>query len=249
VIGGGRRLGVTFIEVCVSVVLLAVAVIPIFGLITGGLVRTDINASYTTASQLLQGVMSNLLSDSFSFYSIPQSDLTKYRQADGSVAADPRLDPVFGHDNFQTEMQMRFILKNGLRFDIELWVANYDQAGDILFTHLETPMVNYYSDPDSMLKLVLDATDYRADGYSPFHPSLQASQLITGSAWASTIVSSDQSAFTELTDDGSGSMVYNNFKKLVLRVSWTTGRSYRRGQTQQHTRELWLVSFRANLSE
>lgn len=250
-VGTRRRgpAGTSFIEIVLATVVMALALIPVFALITGGLVRTDLNVSYTTGSQILRSVMSNLLSDSFRFNDIPVSAAGTYRDPSGSVAADPRLDPVFSGDAYEIDgtNPRRAISKNGLRYFVELWVANYGGNDDIRFSYLDTPVIDYYSDEKFVKQLVLSDADYA--GFSPYNGSLPASSLVTGSAWATRVVTVAQNDVTEEEDDGTGTMVFQNFKKLVLRVSWETGADNRRGSGSRVVRDLWLVSFRANLSE
>ncbi|MBI3890426.1 MAG: hypothetical protein HY303_02725, partial [Candidatus Wallbacteria bacterium] len=78
--------GFTFIEISLATLIMALALLPIFGLIQGGLVRTDVSVSYSAATELASAVMNQLLSDALPFEKIPETPDGKYLADDGSVA-------------------------------------------------------------------------------------------------------------------------------------------------------------------
>jgi len=77
------RTGFTFIEIAMATLVMALALLPIFGMIQGGLVRSDISVSYSAATELASALMNQLMSDVLPFDSIPETPGGKYLAADG----------------------------------------------------------------------------------------------------------------------------------------------------------------------
>ncbi len=247
------RFGVTFIEICMAVAILAMALIPIAGLITGGLARSDLSVSYTTAAELAEGILNNMLSDSFPFVSIPETPAGQWGAPGGSVAADPNLDPIFeGEEPFTVDGNLRYVVKNGIRYDVEIWVLNYGDASDLEFHYYESPRVNYYKQfsevpdgsPRIVWKVCLQGSDYP---YSPYNESISPANLVTGAAWCTVVRTVNQSEVSEPVSTAVPPS-FQNFKKIWLRISWSGVFNNRRGIGRQR-KSLDVVTFRANLSE
>ncbi len=259
--GPGR--GFTLIEILIATVVLAFAMIPVSGLMTTGLVRTDVNVGYTAAVELSSGIMNHILSEDTPFSMLPVSPATTAYPARGSalapatgnVAADPALDRLFPAPEWSVDAGngTRDITMNGITYHVMMWVGVYPQANQLQFGFYESPVLGFHlgTNPAEFEKVkTLLASDYAA-GFAPWAPGSvaatpadvfpsQAASRIVSHPWCRTEVIQDQTALSEGTAGA-----FANFAKVVLRVSW--GEDLRLGRGG--AKDFWLVSFKADLQE
>lgn len=245
-----RRAGITFIEISLATLILALALLPVVGLIQGGLVRTDVSVSYSAATELGSAVMNKLLGDSLRFEDIPATPAGSYLAPDGSVAFESSLDPVFDDADWQTEEKARARTKDNIRYKVELWVGNFRGDTDLRFSYLENPNVDFtqaspYNRYNPRLKLAADDWPF-----SPYNPAQKPTDHLDknrpGSAWSTQISSYTQYEVMGRLGTSTGSNSNQTLKKLVLRVSWS-GKPTGRHGLGDATKEFWLISLRANL--
>lgn len=242
------RHGMSFIEISMATIILALALLPVFGLIQGGLVRSDVSASYSAATELATALMNKLLSDTVKFADIPATTAGGYLTAAGSVAAESSLGPLFDEPGWEAEGQAMARTKDNIRYKVELWVGNLSADTDLVFHYLVNPEVDYQQAraADSKYGLydnVLVLPDYEYSPYNPANAHLDANN--PGSAWSTRVTTLNQwevaSKRNPVAHDAN-----NNFKKLVIRVSWS-GQPTGRTGLGNATKEFFLISFRANL--
>lgn len=218
------------------------ALIPVFGLITGGLARTDVSVSYSGAVELATSVMNGLLSDGLPFESIPDTPDGQYRDPAGSVAGAGTLDPVFADGGWTVDGASRLKTVDNIRYRVELWSGPFLRDADLAFGYLQNPDIDFnkaspYTRYYGAMRLT--ASDF---GFSPYNPTTDKR---TGSAWATAVTSKDQWALS--ADSPTAPHDRNqNLKKVVLRISAAIRSQKLRG-LGENEKEFWLVSFRANL--
>lgn len=129
---GIARTGFTLTEIVIAVGIMGFALIPLMGIIWGGVRRTDISVTYENAAQISSSIMEFLLSDAVQF-----NDLD-FSQADGDASGHV----VTGYDNvilsvgrrssgFRTPMN-----PFGVTGDINSWLGDYcEEAGNELCTN------------------------------------------------------------------------------------------------------------------
>ena len=261
------RTGFTFIEIAMATLVMALALLPIFGMIQGGLVRSDISVSYSAATELASALMNQLMSDVLPFDSIPETPGGKYLAADGSVAAKSGLDAIFGDggwvvDNFSRLRTATNASANNIQYRVDLWVGRFKEDGELNFSYLENPNIDFTQkgQPSDKFdrfftKMVLD--DWT---FSPYNPGQEVGNhlkgpktvpatpptTLSGSAWATRVTSINQFVVTSRKSASVVSGDNKNLKKLVLRIQWS-GKATGRTGLGDHDKEFWLVSFRANL--
>jgi hypothetical protein len=242
------RGGMSFIEISMATIILALALLPVFGLIQGGLVRSDVSASYSAATELATALMNKLLSDTVKFADIPASAAGSYLTPAGSVAAETSLAALFDEPGWEAEDKAMARTKDNIRYKVELWVGNMAADADLVFHYLVNPEVDYQQAraPETRYGLfdnVLVLPDYEYSPYNPANGHLDANN--PGSAWSTRVTTLNQwevaSKLNPVPHDAN-----NNFKKLVLRVSWS-GKPTGRSGLGDATKEFFLISFRANL--
>lgn len=243
------RRGVSFIEISLATIVLAVALIPVFGLIQGGLIRSDVSTSYSAATELASSLMNKLLGDALPFDDIPESPGGEYGKPGGSVANDSKLDQLFIDSGWAIDGQGRARTKDNIRYKAELWVENFDGDDDLQFRYLENPNVDYnQATPYNSFypKMMLTAADW---AFSPYNSSQAKGNKLDanapGSAWASKVILVNQMTVRKKIVPGAA-VVHQNFKKLLIRISWS-GKATGRKALGDASKEFWLISFRANL--
>lgn len=232
----------SFIEISLATLVMALALLPIFGLITGGLVRSDVSVSYSSALEISSSIMSKLLSEQIPFGDIPASPEGTYKTPEGSVAGAASLDLVFDDPGWQVDENSRTLVKENILYRVELWVGEFREDGDLTFHYYENPRINYnQANPFNAYY----ATLRLRDGDWEFSPYNTESPHITGSAWATVATSLTQ---WDLSTSGTATPrdQNENLKKLVLRTSWGPPEGGTRA-VGRAVKDIWLVSFRANL--
>jgi Tfp pilus assembly protein PilV len=235
------RAAMSLTEVALAMAILALAMLPVFGLITGGLARTDIATGMTAAAQLASSIMNRLLSDSFSFANLPISPAGRYRDPQGSVAADTRLNPIFDEAGWTTSGNSRLITQDTISYQVYLWIGTFARDTDLSFRYLQSPDVRYTdATPNTMYMPLLRLQSSHWD-YSPYNPA----NAHVDAAWASQVVSKSQWEVAA----GTGTIAHDanqNFAKIVLQIAWFPHHASNRG-LGDNQKNFWLVSFRANV--
>jgi hypothetical protein len=238
-----NRRGVSFTEIAFAMLILGLALLPVFGLITGGLARTDISTGITAAVQLGSAVMNKLLSDSLPFASIPVVAGAVYRNAAGSVAGNATLDPVFNDPGWAISGTARTLTKDGIDYSVFLWTGRFTRDTDLSFRYLKSPDIRYTDYPGNsqyyMPQLRLQSSDY---GFSPYNG---ANTHNVGAQWASTVETKNQGEVSP-TASSTPHDANQSLLKLVLQVVWSPHATRARGIGEAN-KSFWLISFRANL--
>lgn len=237
-----------------AIAILAMALIPIFGLISGGLVQTDMSVTYTTAVELSKSVMNQLLSPEIPFDSLPLSAAAAYPApggppADfgGNVAGSAAFDSLFGEEwDTHATFHSRTKTLNGITYHVFVWIGNYGAQDDIQFNFYQAPIIDWSQSTTSPFyynpALQLTAADV-ASGFSPYltagsTPSAQIASHTTAT-WASDLILVDHWSRSEPTTSGGD---YRNFVKITVLTMWQ-----RRDAKGDFHNQFPLVSFRANL--
>lgn len=255
--GEPSRHGFTLIEILIATFVLAFAMIPVFGLMTRGAVRTDLNAGYTNAVELASGVMNQLLSEQTTFASLPDSGgvaaypapRSELAEAGGNVAADPALDPLFPAPQWTTTAEgTRTIEINGTQFHVQLWIGRYGAANAPIFGYYRSPVIDFRSGADPRQFDCVKTIDQAAytNGFSPYAPSSLIDQTanplsrVSTGAWAQP-ASEVVETVAEYAEDAQPI----NLAKIVLRVSW----GYRGRRMRGSSKEFYLMTLKADLQE
>lgn len=223
-------------------VILAMALIPVFGLITGGVMRTDISVSLSGAVELATATMNKLLSESLPFDAIPVTPAGGYRQESGSVAGATTLDPVFEESGWTVTGNGRSRTKDGITYKVQLWSGEALRDSDITFRYLASPQIQTENGGGRFdWLLAMGAGDW---DFCPYNPT--GSNRVTGTpAWASQEVTLNQWDVSAAASSAPHDQNHN-IKKLVVRVSWSLRDPGTRG-VGVGEKEFFLISLRANL--
>ncbi len=239
--------GFSFIEISMAIIIFALALLPAFGLIQSGLIRSDVSASYSAATELASATMNRLLSDALPFQDIPISPAGQYLAPEGSVAHEGSLDLLFDGSGWATEERSRSRTKDNIKYFVEIWVGEFADDTDLLFRYLENPNIDYNrATPYNKYygQMTLKDDDFDFSPYNAATVNLDTNQ--PGSAWATAVTTRSQWEVSSAQDPSLPHDQNQSLKKLVVRVSWSgtpTGRRALGGATK----EILLVSFRANL--
>ncbi|MBI3890786.1 MAG: hypothetical protein HY303_04575, partial [Candidatus Wallbacteria bacterium] len=180
------------------------------------------------------------------------------------------LDDVFAESGWTVDSAFPFsrirtagnASSNNIQYRVDLWVGRFKEDNQLKFNYLNNPNIDY-TQPGKpgdafdryFTKMTLGAEDWDFSPYKPkqkpgehLYKSLSATQpsTLSGSAWATVVTSLDQFQVTSRSDKSAKTGDNQNFKKLVLRIKWS-GKATGRHGLGDHDKELWLISFRANL--
>jgi hypothetical protein len=248
----GQRRGFTLTEVSLATFVMALAFLPVAGLITQGLHQTDVSVGFTTAMDIAQATMNALLDPEVTISQIPLTPLpVTFTQFDntvtsGSVGADALLNPIIPSQyNSTVENGRRVIRQVGLPYFVDIWTAVLRANADLTFHCYQSPHVRYDTAPQ-------DQSYYRTmalgDGdwaWSPYNEGIAATRMYSdGKAWAQTeqtVQQRDFSTTTTALNPVPATAVYANLMKILLRVSWPQVRN------GPPTRSFWLTTFKARL--
>lgn len=266
-----RRLGrgFTFIEIMFATAILAFAMIPVFGLMTSGLMRTDVNVGHSNAVEIATGLMNQILSEETSMASLAFTSGTAsfpergspLAAGTGSVAHLSSMDHLFqsGAWTTVTTAETRMIRTNGIEYQVQIWLRGYQAANDLRFGFFEVPVIEYRAfpdDPPSKLTSefdrvrTLDEATHQdfSRGYSPFSPqnvqdhASEPTSRVSTFPFAQVTVLEDQSTISE-PDPATGN--FRDFAKVWIRVSW----GYEGRRERGRAKDFWLISFKADLQE
>lgn len=251
--------GFTLVEILFATVIMAFSLIPIFGLMTTGMMRTDTNVGYTTGVEIATGIMNQLLSEQTDLSTLPESDvasgITYPTQGDplgtgsGNVADDTLLDGFFPAPEWATSAQgTRVLTKMGTAYHVEIWIGKFGGAGDLNFGYYDDPVLDFSQaavDFGNRSHFDRVCTVTAAEATAGFTPYDATSTKILRNPWAqdgappagSEIIQNQ----ADLTDQIAGS--YQNFAKLLVRVSW----GYEGKRERGRAKEFWLISYKADL--
>lgn len=256
--------GVTLIEILIATVVLAFAMIPVFGLMTTGLIRTDVNVGMTNAVEIATGLMNHILSEETAFDSLPfsedgsaypppRADLTAFT---GNVAGNAALDRFFLAPGWSVNATSgsRDLTVNGITYHVWVWIRAYTQPDQLRFGYFENPALDFRLAGPTRFdrQKTLTNGDY-GDGFAPWSaqnidpdvanvfPSNPASRVVSN-PWGRVEVTQNQE---DLDEDAAGTGSFGNFAKVLIRVSFGEDERRERGKAK----DFWLVSFKADLQE
>jgi len=261
--------GFTFIEILMATAVLAFAMIPVFGLMTTGMVRTDINVGHTNAVEIATGLMNQVLSEETLMSDLVYTDGeatfpdrgSPLETGLGSVAHEAGMNRFFQSGAWTTSTtETRVLRANGIEYHVQMWIRRYTQPADLNFGFYELPIIEYRRFPDDppgklasefdrVLVLDEDVHQDYTRGYSPYSPQNTAphgseppSPILTNPYATNTVVES----LGEISEqDPAAPGQYLDFAKVWVRVSWGYIRQGERGRAK----DLWLISFKANLQQ
>jgi hypothetical protein len=231
--------------------------IPVFGLMTSGMMRTDTNVGYTNAVEIASGFMNQVLSEQTSIWNLPITSAaigaypasgSPLAVAQGNVAASAQLDEFFSDSAGWTVSPVgsRTLRRNGIDYHVWVWIGMYSAANDLVFGHFEDPLIDWsqagtdFGDPRWFHEaMAITQAEYQA-GYSPYiSQAIPApASRITSHPWQGTTITHAQG---DITEPPGGP--WQNYAKVLVRVSW--GETLRRERGR--AKDFWLVSFKADL--
>lgn len=243
-----RHAGVTFTEILVAVLVMGLAMIPLFGVLTGGVLRSDVSVTYESAANIARSIMNTLLSEQASF-----DELVANIPA-GAGAPHPGLPTtmpnLLGTDGTAPNKYFHVGRNN---FKTELHVGSYPYTGatTLQFCYYANPQLNYEAHPAHTAdfkggpegEFALAPGDLPA--WSPYTANTTNNPngwLSDKSPWATKVVSVGASDSRVTTATNVPALL-----KLVLFVKWGDEWQGKPGDTRGGIKQISLVSFKARL--
>jgi len=191
---------------------LGIAMVPTFGLLTGGVVRTDVAASYENATSIASSILNTLLSTSVTFQELETAAPTAVGTRHPGPPSQPNLLGDLG------TAPDKYYLVGRIRYYPDLWVGFYPITGtqEVSFRYFTNPQVDYETDPSHIDRFfrapVLDNTDY-----SPYNSSIPDSNLMDQAKvkWATA-----QAEKVDRVADLGAVSGQRHLAKVVLRIRW-----------------------------
>ncbi len=254
------RAAFSLVEILFATSILAFAMIPVFGLMTTGVMRTDLNVGYSNAIEVASATMNSLLSEQLDFLALPDSGtISAYplrgwdlAAAEGNVADNILLNDVFpAMSGWSTSPEgTRTIKRNGISYHIQLWVSRYEAKEDLNFGYFEDPVihwgntgVDFPGNANRFHRVHTINKDEFDLGYSPYVTQLMAdapsTSRILRNPWGQTETTLDQEQLSGVTGGP-----FLNFAKVIVRCSWGYANRKERGRAK----DFYLISFKADLS-
>lgn len=180
-----RTAGMSFTEILIAVIVMATAMLPVFAVLTSGVMRSDVSVTYEQAANLASSIMNTILSEEVTFQqmldNMPTGTPFRHPGPSGAV-----------HTNLMGDggtAPNKFFQVGRNRYTTELYVNSYPSTGttSLAFQYFANPAMYWEAvgglDPHSLHRNVVlgDPT------WSPYlaNPTTTPERFMTGSArWA-----------------------------------------------------------------
>jgi hypothetical protein len=238
-----RSTGFNLAEIMLAMLILGLALAPVFGLITGGMVRTDVSASYENAATIAASVLGTLISTTVAFSDLEAQAPSSLGQEHPGPKDPPNVLGTFGSGTDQ------YFVVGRIRYFTDLWVGFYPaKAGDsqeITLAYYLNPQVYFEGDLDYVSKF------YRSPAltdrnYSPYNKDIPDANLMADPADGRKHKWAADEKVASAADLGR-TPGQRHLAKLILRIRWG-GEDFKGAEgVRGGEKAIWLTTLKARL--